>query len=240
MKAEAETRPVLYWIPGHLCDARLYVDQWAAFQSRAEQRLAETRADADLGAMAERLIAQAPPRFAIAGLSMGGMVAMEVLARAPDRVIGAALLDTDPTPARPKEIAWRAEMRSRVRDDGIGAFVDVFVSKFFTHSARTEDALAAQVRDMMIDAGESVFRTQSDALDARRDTRAAVARYAGPLAIICGAEDRVCPPKLHWPLGLGKNADLTVVPGCGHLATLEAPHAVNAALSNWLDALPPP
>jgi len=93
------TLPIV-WIPGHLCGPCLYAPQLGAFGGAYETIIADTFGDDDLGAMAERLIAGAPERFIVAGLSMGCMVAMEVLARAPERVAGAVLLDTDPTRAR--------------------------------------------------------------------------------------------------------------------------------------------
>lgn len=229
-----DARPALVLIPGHLCDETLYAPQAAAFADRVEIVYADTRADRDLGAMAERLLARAPERFAIAGLSMGGMIAMEVLARAPERVLGAALLDTDPTPARDKEKVWRAQMRETVRAQGLAGYVEPFVASFFRHSETAAARHAESVRETMLAAGEAVFEAQSDALDTRRDLRDVVARYPGPLAVLCGAEDRVCPPRLHEPLGLAANAELTLIPDCGHLATLEAPGAVNAAFDRWL------
>ena len=93
------TLPII-WIPGHLCGAWLYAPQFAVFGGGRETIMADTHSDDSLGDMAERLLAGAPERFVLAGLSMGGMVAMEVLARAPERVAGAVLLDTDPTRAR--------------------------------------------------------------------------------------------------------------------------------------------
>ena len=88
------------WIPGHLCDAWLYVPQLMAFSGARPTVFADTHQDDSLGAMAERLLGEAPGRFVLAGLSMGGMVAMEVRARAPERVAGAVLMDTDPSRAR--------------------------------------------------------------------------------------------------------------------------------------------
>ena len=91
-------------VPGHLCDASLYAPQRAALAGH-EVVLADTRSDDTIGAMADRLLESAPERFVVAGLSMGGMVAMEVMARAPGRLLGACLMDTDPTAARPRESA---------------------------------------------------------------------------------------------------------------------------------------
>lgn len=95
--------PVI-WVPGHLCGAWLYAPQLAVFGGGRETIMADTLSDDSLGAMAGRLLAGAPERFVVAGLSMGGMVAMEAMARAPERVAGAVLMDTDPSRARERDI----------------------------------------------------------------------------------------------------------------------------------------
>jgi pimeloyl-ACP methyl ester carboxylesterase len=90
----------IIWIPGHLCGPWLYAPQLADFGGERETIMADTAHDDSLGVMAERQLAGAPERFVVAGLSMGGMVAMEVIARAPERVAGAVIMDADPSRAR--------------------------------------------------------------------------------------------------------------------------------------------
>lgn len=222
----------LVWIPGHLCGPWLYAPQLAVFGGARETVIAETTRDDDLGAMAERLLAQAPGRFVLAGLSMGGMVAMEVLARAPERVAGAALMDTDPGPAGEKESAWRAGLLG----NGLEAYVETFVRQFFRHDVAVAERLGPLTRQMMAETPEAVAEAQARALDARRQMVPLLAGYAGPVEVIVGAEDRVCPPRLHDPLAEAlAEATLTVVPHCGHLATIEAPEAVNARILALLE-----
>ena len=217
-------------VPGHLCDASLYAPQFAALAGH-DVRVADTAADEAVGGMADRLLAAAPERFVVAGLSMGGMVAMEVIARAPGRVLGACLMDTDPTPAREREIAWRAGLL----DGGFETYVDTFVARFYGHDAAVEARLGPETRDRMLATPEPVARAQARALDSRRDMVPLIAGFAGPVEIIVGAEDRVCPPKLHGPLAATlPGAQLTEIPGCGHIATLERPGAVNRRLEALL------
>jgi pimeloyl-ACP methyl ester carboxylesterase len=215
-----------------MCAAWLYAPQLAVFGGARRTVIADVTQDDDLGAMAGRLLAEAPPRFVLAGLSLGGMVAMEVLARAPERVAGAALMDTDPTRARATEIEWRAGLLA----SGIDHYIDTFVPLFFRHDLAVAERLGLLVRQMMGQAPEPVVRAQARALDRRRDMAGLIAGYAGPVEVIVGAEDRVCPPRLHRPLAEAlPGAVLTELPHCGHLATLEAPEAVNARIAALLE-----
>lgn len=225
------TLPIV-WIPGHLCGAWLYAPQLAVFGAKRQTVIADTTADDDLGAMAGRLLGEAPERFVLAGLSMGGMVAMEVLARAPERVAGAVLMDTDPTPARAKEIAWRAGLL----EQGVAPYVETFVRQFFRHDVAVAERLGPLTRQMMAAAPEALARAQARALDTRREMIPLIEGYTGPVEVIVGAEDRVCPPALHRPLAEAlPGAVLTEIPHCGHLATIEAPEAVNARIAALLE-----
>ncbi len=214
-------------VPGHLCDASLYAPQFAALEGH-DVRLADTTADDTIGGMADRLLAAAPDRFVVAGLSMGGMVAMEAMARAPARVLGACLMDTDPTPAREREIAWRAGLL----DQAFETYVDTFVGRFYAHDAEVAARLGPETRARMLATPEPVARAQARALDRRRDMVPLIAGFSAPVEIVVGAEDRVCPPKVHGPLAAAlPGARLTEVPGCGHIATLERPSDVNERLA---------
>jgi pimeloyl-ACP methyl ester carboxylesterase len=227
--------PPIVWIPGHLCGAWLYAPQLGAFGGGRETVLADISRDDDLGAMAERLLAGAPERFVVAGLSMGGMVAMEVIARAPARVAGAVLMDTDPTPARAREIEWRGDLLDRAARQGPDAYVGRFVDRLYLHDAAAAARLGGMTRRMMGETPMDIARAQARALDTRREMVPLIAGYAGPAEVIAGAEDRVCPPLLHGPIAAAlPGAVLTEIPGCGHLATLEAPEAVNARIAALL------
>lgn len=217
-------------VPGHLCDASLYAPQAEALAGHAVS-IADTGEDDTIGGMADRLLARAPGQFAIIGLSMGGMVAMEVMARAPKRVLGACLMDTDPTPAREREVAWRRGLL----DEGFETYVETFVGRFYAHDAEVAARLGPETRARMLAVPEPVARAQARALDSRREMAPLVAGFAGPVEIVVGAEDRVCPAKLHAPLAAAlPGARLTEIPGCGHIATLERPAEVNDRIAALL------
>jgi pimeloyl-ACP methyl ester carboxylesterase len=226
----------IVWIPGHLCGPWLYAPQLGAFGGGRDTILADTAQDDNLGAMAERLLAAAPERFVVAGLSMGGMVAMEVLARAPERLAGAVLMDTDPSRARAKEVEWRGGLLTRARSAGLDAYVGKFVDRFYLHDAAVAARLGGLTRQMMSETPMAVARAQARALDTRREMVPLIAGYAGPVEVIVGGEDKVCPPLLHGPIAEAlPGAVYTKIPGCGHLATLEAPAAVNARITALLE-----
>ncbi len=228
------TLPIV-WIPGHLCGPWLYAPQLAVFGGERQNIIADTLQDDSLGAMAERLIAGAPGRFVLAGLSMGGMVAMEVLARAPERVAGAVLMDTDPTRARAREVEWRGALLAGAARDGLDAYVSTFVGRFYLHDAAAAERLGPLTQHMMAATPVAVAEAQSRALDGRRDMVPLIGGFAGPVEVIVGAEDRVCPPLLHGPLAEAlPGAVLTEIPACGHLATIEAPGPVNARIEALL------
>ena len=229
------TLPII-WIPGHLCGAWLYAPQLAVFGGGRETIMADTHSDDSLGDMAERLLAGAPERFVLAGLSMGGIVAMEVLARAPERVAGAVLMDTDPTHTRAKESLWRDDLLKRAERDGLDGYVGKFVRRFYMHDVSVAERLGPLTRQMMAQTPVGVARAQARALDARREMAPLIAGYGGPVEVIVGAEDKVCPPLLHEPIAaVLARAVYTEIPACGHLATIEAPGPVNARIEMLLE-----
>jgi pimeloyl-ACP methyl ester carboxylesterase len=229
------TLPVI-WVPGHLCGAWVYAAQLADFGGVDHAMIADIYSDDNLGAMADRLLADAPERFIVAGLSMGGMVAMEVIARAPDRVAGAVIIDTDPSRARPVEVQWRADLMDRAADEGLNGYVGKFVRRFFMHDASVAARLGQITTQRMAETPVDVARAQARALDTRREMVPLIAGYPGPVELIVGAEDKVCPPLLHGPIAaVLPGAVYTEIPDCGHLATIEAPGPVNARIEMLLE-----
>jgi pimeloyl-ACP methyl ester carboxylesterase len=216
-----------------MCGPALYAPQRAALD-RADS-VADVGRDDTVAAMAERLLAEAPERFVIAGLSMGGMVAMEVMVRAPERVAGALLMDTDPRSARPVEQAWRADEMADLRAQGPAGYIARFVAKFTAHDPGAAALLGPAMRVQMAQTPVAVIEAQGRALDGRRDLLAALEGFAAPVEVVVGSEDRVCPVRLHTALvEICADAVLTVIPDCGHIATLEKPDAVDARLAALL------
>lgn len=221
----------LIFIPGHMCDAWLYAPQLAAFP---RARIADVTRDDTVAGMAARLLADHDGPLTLVGLSLGGMVAMEAMAMAPDRIRGVCLMATDPTAARDKEITWRQGLVAQ----GLDSYRQTFVRQFFRHYPAVADRLGPATLAQMSQTPDEITHAQIHALDTRREMIPLIGGYPGHVEIVVGTEDRVCPPSLHHPLADAlPNAHLTEVPGTGHIATLEAPDASNQAISRLLDRL---
>jgi pimeloyl-ACP methyl ester carboxylesterase len=226
---------MLVLVPGLNCTGRLFADQVEALGRGRPVLVADNASDDSMAGMAERLLAGAPERFALAGLSMGGFVAFEVLRRAPERVTRLALLDTTARPDSPDRAAMRAEQVARAR---AGRFEEV-IDEGWTmsvHPARHEDKALRRVRrEMALATGVEGFARQIAAMSARADSRPDLGHIALPTLVICGEQDELTPLRLSEEIANGiQGARLEVVPHCGHLSTLEKPATVSLLLSDWL------
>ncbi len=185
-----------------------------------------------MGAMAAQVLASAPPRFALAGLSMGGILAMEVVRRAPERVARLALLDTNPRAELPEVQARRAFQITRSQTDLAGLMTDTLIPNYFATKA---PALEDLCLTMALDLGPQVFTEQSLALRDRRDQQATLRAYTGHTLVLMGEHDRLCPLDRHELMAsLLPRGRLVIIPGAGHIPTLEAPLATTQALKDWL------
>jgi pimeloyl-ACP methyl ester carboxylesterase len=216
-----------------MCDARMWGGIPAGLHPRPLAHAlplgGETMAD-----IAARVLADAPPRFALAGLSLGGIVAMEVLAQAPDRVERLALLDTNPLAEAPEVRARRQGQIGRALSGDLdGVMRDEMKPNYLADP--TDKALLDLCLDMARALGPQVFRRQSLALRDRPDQTATLAAYRGPALVLMGEHDRPCPRDRHDLMHrLMPGSRLVIVPGAGHLTPLEQPAATLAALKEWL------
>lgn len=229
-------RQDLVLLPGLACDARLYASQTAALADLAVPLVPNLDA-ASVGEMADAVLGAAPKRFALAGLSMGGYVAMEILRRAPSRVTRLALISTTARPDAPEQTAMRRELIELARGDRFALVMPRLLPKLISAGRRDDAELRKLVIDMADAVGAETFARQQTAILARPDSRDDLGRVTVPTAIVCGDADELTPPDRHREMAaLIGGATLTVIPGSGHLATLEAPDAVGAALRAWLKA----
>ena len=225
----------LLLIPGHLCDARLWTPQIETLSALAKVSVAETQCDDSMQGIASRILASAPPRFALAGLSMGGHVCMEIMRQAPERIEKLALLDTGAASDNEARRDQRKQMLSRFQAGEIDQLVDEFMDLLLWTERSGDSALVGDIKKMMIEVAPTAFEAQVNALWNRPDSRADMTSYACPTLILCGAEDRLTPP--NWSIEMADlipGAAIVLIADCGHMSTLERPEAVNAALMHWL------
>jgi len=226
----------LVLVPGLSCNAALYASQWPALADGRPILVADHARDDTLPAIAQRLLAAAPPRFALCGLSMGGYVAFEVLRQAPERVTRLALLDTSAKPATPETNEPREQMIALAEKGAFDNVTTLLWQKLVAPARLTDEPLRLLVRRMADDVGAEGFVRQQKAIMKRPDSRPLLAKLSIPTLVLVGQEDAITPvAEAQEMAGLaGERARLTIVPGCGHLSTLEAPEVVSAELLRWL------
>lgn len=225
------------FVPGLNCTRDLFEPQIAALSSKRPIQVADHRHDASLGAIAERLLAASSERFALAGLSMGGYIALEVMRRAPERVTRLALLDTS---ARPDTSEARANRERMIDLAGSGRFeevCDLLWSRLVHPDRQSDRDLERRVQTMARDTGPDVFVQQQRAIIARPDSRPSLAEVEVPTLVLVGADDVITPKEVAREMAeLIRGADYVEIPHCGHLSTMERPDEVTGFLERWLAA----
>lgn len=235
MSAPAPEPLPIILVPGLNCSARLYAEQIPVLWQFGPVTVADHRRDNSMAAIAQRILAGAPPRFAVAGLSMGGYIAFEIVRQAPGRVAKLALLDTGPGAEVPERTAQRKPLIQLAQQ---GRFAEVTEDQFpwLVHRRRHSDVtLKAAVRAMNEDTGPEAYIRQQQAIMARPDSRPGLKAIVCPTLVLVGDDDRLTPPELSHEMAKAiPGAHLVVVPDSGHLSTMEQPQAVNVALVEWL------
>lgn len=222
-------------VPGLNCSARLYAEQLPALWRFGPVTVADHRRDDSMAAIARRILSAAPPRFALAGLSMGGYVAMEVTRQAPQRVAKLALLDTAARAETPAQTAGRQTVIDLASSGRFAEVPDLQFPVFVHRNRHGDEALKRLVRLMAEETGAEAFLRQEKAIIGRADARAALAAIKCPTLVLVGDGDELTPPHLSQEIAAAiAGARLVVIADCGHLSTLERPAAVNAALVEWM------
>jgi pimeloyl-ACP methyl ester carboxylesterase len=225
----------LLLIPGMMCDARMWGSIPTALHPCPIVHAIPDQAGS-MEAIAAAILNEAPPRFSLAGLSMGGIVAMEMLAQAPARIERLALLDTNPLAETAEAQARREPQIAKALAGSLSQVIREEMKPNYLASGPGMTAILDLCMDMAISLGPDVFVRQSRALQRRTDQQQTLASFSGPALVLMGEHDRLCPLDRHELMhALMPQSRLVIVKNAAHLPPLENPEETIAALNRWLD-----
>ncbi len=229
------TKRALVFLPGLLCDHALWAHQNSHLDDLAEIMIGDLTRDDSIAAMAERILEEAPDTFALAGLSMGGYVAQEIMRQEPERVERLALVDTQARADSAEQVKTRKDL---IQLATMGKFKGVpprLLPNLVHHDRLDDPSVRDVVLEMAERVGQEAFVRQQTAILGRKDGREDLRSIRFPTVVVCGRQDILTPVDLHEEMADRiPGARLVIVEDSGHLAPLEQPHAVTSVLRYWL------
>lgn len=225
----------LILLPGMPLDAALWAHQNRHLADVANPQVPDLSGDESVAAMAGRVLDSAPERFALAGLSMGGYVALEILRRAPERVTRLALLDTNARPDTAEQTETRRAAMALALQGKYRQVMQAGMARMVHPDRLADRPLVESALAQMERVGVDGYIREQTAIIARPDSRPGLAAIACPTLILCGRQDALTPPALHEEMAEAiPGARLVLIEECGHLSAMEQPQAVTALLRDWL------
>lgn len=226
--------PILL-VPGLVSSPRIYAPVVPALWRLGPVTVANHIRDDNMAVIARRILAESPPRFALAGHSMGGYIAFEIMRQAPERVAKLALINTQARPDTPEASEKRRVLIARARDGGLHDVIDDLLPVLVHPSRAGEAALRRLFHDMGDDVRADGFINNQTAIMARADSRATMATIKCPTLVLTGDQDMLIPNTLSKEMAEGiAGAKLVIIPDCGHCPQPERPEATIDALVEWL------
>jgi pimeloyl-ACP methyl ester carboxylesterase len=224
-------------IPGLACTAEMFTPQITALWPFGPVTVASTLQGETMADMAAAILAEAPPRFALGGISMGGYISLEILRQAPERVTRLALLDTSARADTPEQIEARRALVARVEQGELEAVLRQIAPNLL-HPDHRDDAVLIETQIRMgLAVGADGFARQEAAISKRIDSRPHLPAIDIPTMVLVGDRDPLTPPSRAEEIAEGvAGSRLVVIPDCGHASTMEQPDAVSRALVEWLTA----
>ena len=223
----------LVMIPGTLCTERTFAEQAASLRDVAEPSIQLPAEGSDLRACAAGILGRAPERFVLLGFSLGGLVTLEIMRQAPERVQRLCLLATNPRGSTPNNLETWARWRLEVAGGGFPDIIQAHADGVYCGNPEAR----APVTEMACVLGPDTFLRQLDILESRPDSRPSLGAISCPTLLIAGRQDKVTPPELLEEMhGLIPDSRLEILPACGHYAALERSRAVTKLLREWLEA----
>lgn len=220
-------------IPGTLCTERTFAEQVSGLEDVAEPSVPLPTEGGDLGTCAATILDRVPERFALLGFSLGGLVALEIMRRAPERVERLCLLATNPRGSTSQNFETWSRWRREAESGGFPAIVEAHAEGVYNGNREAR----AAVMEMACAVGPKAFVKQLELLESRPDSRPSLGAISCPTLLVVGQHDRVTPPEVHEEMrSLIPGARLETLHACGHYAALERPQAVTKLLREWLEA----
>jgi len=225
----------LVLIPGLLCDARLWAHQTEHLVDIADCMVADITGADSIDELADNVLAVAPDRFALAGLSMGGYVAHAIMRRAPGRVSRLALIDTSARSDAPEQLVRREKLISMSQYGKFRGVTDRLLPILIHEARLVETKLTDEIKKMAEHIGSEAFVRQQHAIMSRPDSRPFLIEYGIPTMVMCGRQDALTPLEHHQEMAAAiPGSRLAVIEDCGHLSTMERPQAATALMRQWL------
>lgn len=229
-------KPPLIFIPGLLCDHGLWERQAESLADAADGIITDKHLHHEsIGRIAEAILSEAPPRFALAGLSMGGYVALEICRQAGQRVERLALLDTSGRADTPEQTIRREKLMTMCRREGFGPVTELLFPLLVHPDRQDDECLKRRILGMAARIGPDIFFRQQHAIMHRKSQLANLPAISCPTLVICGEQDQITPLACSREMAAAiPNACLATIVGCGHMSTMEKPGEVSALLHAWL------
>ncbi len=227
----------LYLLPGLLCDSRIWANQLAHLADLAEIRIPDFRHYSSLSDMADAVLAEAPPRFMVAGHSMGGRIALQILDKAPQRILRLGLLDTGLQPASADEPAKRQKLLDMAATQGMAAVARAWSPPMVHPQRHADTSLMNAIYDMVERYTPQQFNNQILALLGRPDATPFLGKAPLGSLLLCGRQDTWSPPHQHEALSraLPDHPGVVIIENSGHMSPMEQPEAVSQAMRHWLE-----
>ncbi len=233
----ADTVPTLVLLSGLLCDERIWQPVQDALPSSIRATIRAFPGFRTIEAMATHLLESVPGPLIVVGHSMGGRVALEAAAQAPDRVVGLGLANTGTHPPAPGEAQGRQKLIDCARAGGMAALADAWLPPMMGSAAEQAAALMPDLRAMVAANSRESYEGQIAALLARPDAAAALRAYRGPVLLLAAEQDRWSPPRQHQDMQvLAPQSELHILGDAGHMLPYERPAPVAALIGDWLAA----
>lgn len=232
----SDQHPHLLLLPGLLNDARLWEHQVSHLSDISVPVVADMTGADSIALLASNALARVPEeRFVLAGLSMGGYVALEIMRQAPERIRGLVLLDTMARPDTAEATENRHRLMALAEKD-FPRVTETLMPRLVHPDRLQDDDLTRVIKDMANTLGKDVFLRQQQAIIDRVDSRPYLPQIQCPALILCGREDAIAPVEIHEEMAEGiPDSTLIVVEQSGHLSPLERPEPVTQAMRNWLE-----